>query len=131
MNTDPITDMLNRLKNGQAVNKKTVDIPFSKMKYKIAKVLESEDFVESVAKKGRSPKKVLRVTLSYDENNEPAITETARVSKPGRRKYIQVDEIQPVKGGYGISILTTSKGIMSNKEARKANVGGELLCKIH
>lgn len=131
MNTDPITDMLNRLKNGQAVNKKTVDIPFSKTKYKIAKVLESEGFVESVAKKGRNPKKILRVTLSYDKNNKPAITDATRVSKPGRRTYVQVDEIEQVKGGYGISILTTSKGIMSNREAREANVGGELLCKIH
>lgn len=131
MNTDPITDMLNRLKNGQAVNKKTVDIPFSKTKYKIAKVLESEEFIESVVKKGRNPKKVLRVTLSYDENDEPAITETVRVSKPGRRKYVQVDEIEQVKGGYGISVITTSKGIMSNREARDANVGGELLCKIY
>ncbi len=122
--------MLNRLENGQAVNKKTVDIPFSTIKYKIAKVLEAEGFVEAVAKKGRNPQKVIRVNLKY-ENDEPAITDAKRVSKPGRRVYTSLKDIRPVKGGYGISVISTPKGVMSNKEAKGAEVGGEVLCEIH
>ncbi len=128
--TDPITDMLNRLENGQAVNKKTVDIPFSKTKYKIAKVLEAEGFIESVAKKGRNPKRVIRVNLKY-EKEQPAITKAERISKPGRRVYTSLKDIRPVRGGYGISVISTSKGVMSNKEARSAGLGGELLCKVY
>ncbi len=128
--TDPITDMLNRLENGQAVNKKTVDVPFSNTKYKIAKVLESEGFVESVMKKGRKPKKIIRVNLKY-ENGVSAITKTERVSKPGRRVYLSLKEIKPVRGGYGTSVISTSKGIMSGKEAKGAGLGGEFLCKIY
>ena len=128
--TDPITDMLNRLENGQAVNKKTVDIPFSKTKYRIAKVLEAEGFVESAVKKGRNPKKVIRVNLKY-EDETPAITKTERVSKPGRRVYISLKDIRPVRGGYGISVISTPKGVMSNKEAKAAGVGGEVLCKVY
>ncbi len=128
--TDPITDMLNRLENGQAVNKKTVDVPFSSIKYKIAKVLESEGFIESAVKKGRNPKRVIRVSLKYDDR-EPAITKTKRISKPGRRVYFSLKEIKPVRGGYGISIISTSKGIMSNKEAKSAGSGGEVLCEIY
>jgi len=128
--TDPITDMLNRLENGQAVNKKTVDIPFSKIKYKIAKVLEAEGFIDAAEKKGKNPKKVIRVNLKY-ENGKPAITETERVSKPGRRVYTSLKDIKPVKGGYGISIISTPKGVMTNKEAKTAGLGGEILCKVH
>lgn len=128
--TDPITDMLNRLENGQAVNKKTVDIPFSKIKYRIAKVLEAEGFIESAAKKGRNPKKVIRVNLKY-EDDKPGITNTERVSKPGRRVYTSLKEIKPVRGGYGISIISTPKGVMSNKEAKSAGLGGEILCKVY
>ncbi|MGM0439231.1 MAG: 30S ribosomal protein S8 [Patescibacteria group bacterium] len=128
--TDPITDMLNRLENGQAVNKKTVDIPFSKTKYRIAKVLEAEGFIESAAKKGRNPKKVIRVNLKY-EDNEPGITNMERVSKPGRRVYTSLKDIRPVRGGYGISIISTPKGVMSNKEAKSAGLGGEILCKVY
>ena len=129
--TDPITDMLNRLENGQAVNKKTVDIPFSKLKYQIAKVLEAEGFVDSAAKKGRNPKKVIRVNLKYDEDGKPAITDMERVSKPGRRVYTSLKDIRPVRGGFGISIISTPKGVMSNKEARGAGLGGEILCKVY
>ncbi len=128
--TDPITDMLNRLENGQAVNKKTIDVPFSKIKYQIAKVLESEGFIESAAKKGRNPKKVIRINLKY-EDEKPAITNMERVSKPGRRVYTSLKDIKPVRGGYGISIISTSKGIMTNKEAKTAGLGGEILCKVY
>ncbi len=129
--TDPITDMLNRLENGQAVNKKTVDIPFSKLKYQIAKVLEAEEFVDSAAKKGRNPKKVIRVNLKYEEDGNPGITNMERVSKPGRRVYTSLKDIKPVRGGYGISIISTPKGVMSNKEAKGAGLGGEILCKVY
>lgn len=128
--TDPITDLLNRLKNGQAVNKKTVDVPYSKIKYQIAKVMEAEGFIESAVGKGRAPKKIIRIGLRY-KNGKPVIKQTKRVSKPGRRVYISLKDIKPVKGGYGIAILSTSKGIMSNKEAHNAGIGGELLCEIY
>jgi small subunit ribosomal protein S8 len=129
--TDPITDMLNRLGNGQAVNKKTVDIPFSNIKFKIAKVLQAEGFVESAVKKGRKPKKIIRVNLKYNEDGEPAITKAVRVSKPGRRIYTSVKDVRPIRGGYGISIISTPKGVMSNNEANSAGIGGEVLCKVY
>lgn len=128
--TDPITDMLNRLENGQAVNKKTVNVPFSKIKYRIAKVLEAEGFVESAVKKGRNPKKVIRINLKYNDG-EPAIIDMERVSKPGRRMYTTAKDLEPIRGGYGISIISTPKGVMSNKEANVANLGGEVLCKVY
>ncbi len=129
--TDPITDMLNRLGNGQAVNKKTVDIPFSNIKFKIAKVLQAEGFVESAVKKGRKPKKIIRVNLKYDKDGEPAITKATRISKPGRRIYTSAKDVRPVRGGYGISIISTPKGVMSNNEANSAGLGGEVLCKVY
>ncbi len=128
--TDPITDMLNRLENAQAVNKKTVDVPYSEVKYKIAKVMEAEGFIESAVKKGRVPKKMIRIGLRY-KDGEPVIRKTRRVSKPGRRFYVSLKDIKPVKGGYGIAVISTPKGVMSNKEARSAGVGGEVLCEIH
>ncbi len=128
--TDPIADMLIRLENGQAVNKKTVDVPFSEIKYKIAKVLESEGFIESVIQKGKGSEKIIRVTLKY-EKESPGIIKTKRISKPGKRAYIANKDIKPVRGGYGISIISTSKGVMSNKEAKSANLGGEVLAEIY
>jgi len=129
MITDSIADMLIRIENAQAVSKKTVDIPFSVIKYKIAKVLEGEGFIDGAVKKGKNPAKVIRVTLKYKEGS-PAISKTKRVSKPGRRIYQKSKELKPVKDGYGISILSTPKGIMSNKLARKEGLGGEVLCKV-
>ncbi len=124
--TDPIADMLNRIRNAQAVSKETVVIPFSNLKYEIAKILEKQGFVEKLEKKGRKPRKVFEITLKY-----PAvISGLRRTSKPGQRIYTSAKEIKPVRGGYGILIVSTSKGLMTNKEAKRKKLGGEIICEI-
>ena len=137
MSVDPISDMFVAIKNAQAVKKETVDIPFSKMKFEIAKILEREGFVEKVEKirkkiqKGRKkPKPFLRIKLKYDENKVGAISDIKRISKPGQRIYLPYKKIKRIKGGYGIAIISTSKGIMTDKEARRQKVGGEVICEV-
>jgi small subunit ribosomal protein S8 len=127
--TDPITDMLNRIRNAQAVSKETVDIPFSNLKYEMAKILEKEKFIEKVEKKGRKTKRIIEITLRY-EDKMPVISGLKRISKPGQRIYLPYKKIKKIKGGYGIAIISTSKGLMTNKEARKQKMGGEVLCEI-
>jgi small subunit ribosomal protein S8 len=127
--TDPIADMLNRIKNAQAVRKETVEIPFSRMKYAIAKVLERKGFVKNVEFRGKKTKKIIEVELRYKDDT-PLVLGVRRASKPGQRRYVAAKEIRRVKGGYGIVILSTSKGIMAGEEARKEGVGGEVLGEI-
>ncbi len=127
--TDPISDMLNRIRNAQAVLKETVDIPFSNLKYEIAKILKKGGFVEKVEKKGRKIKRMIEITLKY-ENKTSVISGLARISKPGQRVYFKAKKIKRVKEGYGIAIISTSKGLMVDKEARKEKLGGEVICKI-
>jgi len=127
--TDPIADMLNRIKNAQAVQKETVEIPFSRMKYAIAKVLERKGFIKSVEFRGKKTKKIIEVELRYKDAT-PLVLGVRRVSKPGQRKYVSASKIRRVRGGYGIVILSTSKGIMAGEEARKEGVGGEVLGEI-
>ena len=127
--TDPITDMLNRIRNAQAVCRQTVDIPFSNFKYEIAQILEKKDFVEKIEKKGKKPKKTIEITLKYKEKN-PVISGLKRISKPGQRIYVSADKIKPVKGGYGFAIISTPKGLMTDREAKKQKVGGEIICQI-
>lgn len=127
--TDPITDMLNRIKNAQAVSHQTVDIPFSKIKYKIAQILAKEGLIKQAEKKGRKIRKIIRITLKYVDGL-PAISGFKRVSKPGQRIYLPHKKIKRVKGGYGVGILSTSKGILTDKEARKQELGGEVICEI-
>ncbi len=127
--TDPISDMLNRIRNAQAVLKETVNIPFSNLKYEIAKILKKEGFVEKVEKKGRKTKRMIEITLKY-ENKTSVISGLARISKPGQRVYFKAKKIKRVKEGYGIAIISTSKGLMADKEARKEKLGGEVICKI-
>ncbi len=127
--TDPVTDMLNRIKNAQASGKELVVIPFSNLKYEIAKILEKEGLIEKIEKKGRKAKRFIEITLKYN-NGVPAISGLKRVSKPGQRIYHPSHQLKPVKGGYGISIISTSQGLMTNKEAKKKKVGGEILCEI-
>ena len=135
--TDPIADMLNRIRNAQAVLHPTVSIPFSDLKYKIAKILEKQGFIEKVERKGRKIKKVFEITLKYQSFIEDgkqqmtsAISGLKRVSKPGQRIYGQVKKIKRVQGGYGMAIVSTSKGLMTDKEARKKRLGGEVICEI-
>ena len=127
--TDPITDMLNQIKNGQAVAKTEVLIPLSRIKNEIADILSKEGFVGEVKKAAKGKIKSLKISLKYN-NLVPAIAGFKRVSKPGQRIYEGFSEIKKVHGGYGISIVSTSKGLMTNKEARKQKLGGEIICQI-
>lgn len=127
--TDPISDLLNRIRNAQAVLKEQLSVPFSNLNNEIAKILEKKGFIKKVEKKGRTYKKVIEITLKYDEK-KPAISGLKRVSRPGQRIYKGFKEIKPVKSGYGILIISTSKGLMTDKEARKQKLGGEVICEI-
>ena len=124
-----ITEMLNKIRNAQAVLKEQVDVPFSNFKYEIAKILEKNDFAESVEKKGKKDKKIIEITLKYNDK-VPAISGLKRISKPGQRIYKSFKELRPVKSGYGIAIISTPKGLMTDKEARKQRLGGEVICQV-
>ncbi len=126
---DPITDILNRIRNAQEVSHPTVEVPFSNLKYELAKILEKQGFIEKVEKKGRKMKKIIEITLKY-ENKTPAISGLKRTSKPGQRIYLGYRDIRKVKGGYGIAIISTPKGLMADKEAKKQKLGGEVLCEV-
>jgi small subunit ribosomal protein S8 len=128
--TDPIADMLTRIRNGIQMRHPRVDMPASKLKAEVARILKEEGFISNfkVAEEGK--KKVLKVFLRYGSGGESAISTIDRVSKPGRRVYVATDEIPRVLGGLGINILTTPRGVMTGKNARKAHVGGELLCNV-
>ncbi len=130
MYTDPIADMLNRIRTAQMVSKRVVDIPFSQEKYGIAECMEKAGFIENIAKKKKENLKYLRVHLKYDEKNEPRIQEIRRISSPGQRVYMKAKELKKVKGGTGISIISSSKGLITNKEAKEKNLGGEVLCEV-
>jgi small subunit ribosomal protein S8 len=127
--TDPIADMLNRIKNAQAVDHATVELPFSNLKYEIAKILERRGFVGPIEKKGKKVKKTMEITLKYNDQ-EPAILGVKRVSKPGQRIYLSYGQIRKVKGGRGLSVISTSQGLMTDQEAKKQRLGGEVICEI-
>lgn len=129
MMTDPINDMLNRIRNAQAVGIQTVELPSSNIKYEIGKILEKEGFIEKIEKKGKKTKKFLEITLKYADKIS-AISGLKRVSRPSQRIYLGSTNIHEMRGGYGISIVSTSKGLMTNTEARKQKLGGEILCEI-
>jgi small subunit ribosomal protein S8 len=127
MLTDPISDMLIRIKNGQMRRKEFVEIyPKSKMKIEILKILKKEGFIEDYEEKEKS----IIVKLRYFPDGTPLITDLKRISKPSRRVYVSYKELKPVMNGIGIAILSTSKGILTDKEARKLKVGGELLLEV-
>lgn len=126
---DPISDMLQILKNAQAVRKEMVGVPFSQQKYAIAKILEARGFIKNADFTGRRNKRIIEIALRY-LNGAPRISGVKRVSKPGQRVYISYDKIKRVRNGEGIGIISTSKGLMSGEDAKKAKVGGELLCQL-
>lgn len=130
MITDPIADLLTRIRNGLQARHPKVEMPSSRMKVEIAKLLKEEGYLSSykVSEEGR--KKVLRITLKYAPGGEPAITRLVRVSRPGRRVYAPHAKIPSVLGGLGHSILTTPRGLMTGSRARKAHVGGEILLEV-
>lgn len=128
--SDPISDMLNRIRNASDAGLKTTDISHSKMKGEIAVILKKEGYVRDVTVEGQGREKVLRVVLKYDASRHPTIKGLRRVSKPGLRRYVGFDEIPLVLGGMGVSILSTPSGIVSDSDARRKRVGGELLCQV-
>lgn len=130
MVTDPVADFINQLKNAGAVGKQTVSLPYSKFKFAIAEKLKEVGYIKAAEKKGKKVRKTLEVTLQYDEKGHHKINDVKRVSKPGRRLYASVPEITSVRHGSGALILSTPKGILTDKEARKEKVGGETLFEI-
>ena len=124
---DPITDMLNQIRNGQAVQKPEVSIPFSRIKEEIVKILIEEGFLSNSKKVLKKDDKLLKVNLKYNQNT-PAISGLKRVSKPGQRIYVKNSKIKTIKGGRGIAIISTPKGLMTNKKAKKEGLGGEIIC---
>ena len=130
MVNDPIGDFIVRLKNASDVKKISVSVPFSGFKLAVAEKLKDAGFVKAVEKKGKKVKKTIDVVLKYDEAGMPTIQGVRRVSKPGRRLYRAAKEITPVRYGHGALVLSTPQGVMTDKEARKANVGGEALFEI-
>lgn len=128
--TDPIADMLTRIRNANSVFHDKVEIPASKIKQSIADILKSEGFVKDYEMVSDDKQGILRVTLKYGANREKVITGMKRISKPGLRVYAKNDQLPRVLGGLGIAIISTSKGLMSDKQARKEGLGGEVLAYV-
>ncbi len=128
--TDPIADMLTRIRNANMAEKKIVQMPHSKMKSEVARLLKSEGFIKDYTMENEEGKSVLKVFLKYTVEREPIIQGLRRISKPSCRKYVNSTEVPRVLGGIGIAILSTSSGVMTDNEARKQNVGGEVLCYV-
>jgi small subunit ribosomal protein S8 len=128
--SDPIADMLTRIRNAHIVRHETVEIPASKMKREIAEILKKEGFIRDAEYVEDSIQGIIRVFLKYGSNNERVISGLKRISKPGLRVYTKSQEIPRVLGGLGIAIISTSKGVMTDKEARQTKAGGEVVCYI-
>ncbi len=130
MMTDPIADMLTRIRNGQTAEKRAVKIPGSQMKQAIAEVLREEGYIKDFETRVEDGKNLLEVQLKYYQG-EPVIAELNRISRPGMRVYKSVDELPSINGGLGIAIISTSKGVMTDRAARKAGLGGEVVCAVN
>lgn len=130
--TDPIADMLTRIRNGGRAHHREVEIPWSRVKESMARLLVEEGYVQEVKRAKPKDKvgEVLRVQLKFDKNGDPVITGIKRVSRPGRRVYVGKDDIPQVRRGLGINLLSTPRGILVDRQAQKTGVGGELLCSI-
>ena len=129
--TDPIADMLTRIRNANSVRKESVDVPYSIMKEELTKVLKEEGFIEAYKVVGSGVQKMIRLYYKYHgRKQDSTISKIERVSKPGRRVYVSKDDIKPVLGGLGISILSTSKGLMTGEKAKKTGIGGEVICSV-
>jgi small subunit ribosomal protein S8 len=131
MLTDPISDMLTRIRNATMARHERVSVPASRLKRAVAEILASEGYVSSVqTEAGDDGREHLTMVLKYGRDRHPVIEGIRRVSRPGRRVYVACDDIQKIRQGLGISVLSTSRGVMSDREARKQGVGGELLCEV-
>ncbi len=128
--TDPIADMLTRIRNAVQAGKDELDIPASRIKSSIAKILKEEGFIKNYKVLKNSPQGTIRVVLKRREGEESVIHEFKKISKPGLRVYVGVEEIPKVKNGLGVAILSTPKGVLTDRQCRKEHVGGEVLCSI-
>lgn len=128
--SDPLADMLTRIRNAVAVNFEAVEMPSSTVKVSVAKVLKEEGYINDYRVSDSEVGKNLKIDLKYGPNNEPVITGIKRVSKPGLRKYAKAAEIPKVLNGMGVAIVSTSKGVVSDKTARDLNSGGEIICEV-
>lgn len=129
--TDPIADMLARIRNAVSAKHSRVDVPASKLKLEIARILKEEGYINNFVLKGEGAKRMIRIFLRYDARGTSSITHLQRVSRPGRRVYVGSHQIPRVLGGYGINIVSTSRGLMSGKTARRENIGGEVLAEVY
>lgn len=129
--TDPIADMLTRIRNANMVSHETVEIPSSKLKVELAKLLQSEGFIEEYYLKDSGKFKILVIKLKYDEKHKPVISKLERISRPGLRNYCKAKNLPKVLGGMGVAIVSTSKGLLTDRKARKENIGGEVLCYVY
>ena len=129
--TDPIADMLTRIRNANMVSHQSVSMPSSKLKVQLAKLLKEEGFITDYNETTDGKFKVLEITLKYDSKNKPVITKLERISKPGLRSYSKAKNLPKVLGGMGIAIVSTSKGLLTDRKARKENIGGEVLCYVY
>ncbi len=130
MITDPIADLLTRIKNALRVRKKTVNAPYSKIKVAILKILKDAELIEDFKVVGQTKKQFV-INLKYDETGEPMIEDLKRISKPGRRVYLGYKDLKPLRGGFGFRIVSTSRGIMTDIEARRRKLGGEVICEVY
>ena len=131
MNTDPIADMLTRIRNGAMASHDSVVVPASKLKVELARVFKEEVYIADYEVKEEGKFKVIVISLKYDSNNKPVITKLVRVSKPGLKTYSKAKNLQKVLGGLGVAVVSTSKGLMTDRKARKENIGGEVLCYVY
>lgn len=130
MLTDPIADMLTRIRNANTERHATVDIPASNMKTRLAEILKEEGFIEDFTILEEAPQNTIRIQLKYINKKERVISGIRRISKPGLRIYVHSHELPKVLGGLGIAVISTSKGVMTDRDARKQNVGGEVICYV-
>jgi small subunit ribosomal protein S8 len=130
MTTDPIADLLTRIRNAARAKHPRVDLPSSKLKVEVARILKDEGYLSNYKVVEEKGKKTLRVFLRYTPDRRSVITDLRRVSRPGSRRYVGKTGIRPVVGGMGVSILSTPRGLMTGQSARKAGLGGELLCEV-
>jgi small subunit ribosomal protein S8 len=128
--SDPIADMLTRIRNANQAKMKSVDVLLSKVNFNLAKVLKKTGYISGFNVKRENNKGMLRVYLKFTDSKEGVISGIERVSKPGRRIYVGTDKVPKVLNGYGVAILSTSKGVVTDKEAREMNTGGEIICKV-
>lgn len=130
MSTDPIADMLTRIRNANIVSHQEVTMPCSKLKVELAKLLKEEGYIVSYEIKDAGNFKALNIVLKYDEKNKPVISNLKRISKPGLRSYCKAKHLPQVLGGLGIAVVSTSKGLLTDRKAKKENIGGEVLCYV-